>query len=453
MPMMSTITAAQVTGGAARGGVTEFARVSTDSRKIQAGDLFIALRGENYDGHQYAQAALKAGAAAVLVDSAGASAGNPAIIVSDTRLALGLLAAYWRQQMPARIIGITGSSGKTTVKEMLAAILRTAAGDEAVLATPGNLNNDIGMPLTLLSLNAAHQYGVIEMGMNHSGELAYLSRLACPDVVLINNAGAAHLGMLGSMEAIARAKGEILTGCAQTGIAIINADDEYAPLWRELAANKSVLEFGVDASVAAVRATYTAQAAYSDMRINLAGTETVLRLPVPGKHNVMNALAAATAAWALGISAEAIATGLQRFTGIYGRLQYKRGRNGALLIDDSYNANPDSMRAAIQVLAALQGMRLLVLGDMGELGDDAGTAHAEIGAFAKSSGIEGLYTFGELSRQAAAAFGDEAQHFDDMAKLEAALLPRLTTGVTVLVKGSRFMRMERVVEILGADNA
>ena len=452
MNMMTTKTAAAITGGAMRGDAVGFDRVCTDSRKIRPGDLFIALRGEHFDGHRYAQAALNAGAAAVMVDSNDEGLAEPAVVVADTRLALGVLAAQWRKDMRARIVGVTGSSGKTTVKEMLASILRAAAGDEAVLATTGNLNNDIGMPLTLLALNEKHRYGVIEMGMNHSGELSYLSRLACPDVALINNAGAAHIGMLGSLQAIAEAKGEILTGCAETGTVILNADDSYAPLWRQLAADKKAVEFGIDSTAAAIRGQYEGHAEYSDIRLDLAGDERTLRLPVPGKHNVMNALAAAAAAWALSVPAEAIVAGLQEFGGIYGRLQKKAGCNGAVVIDDTYNANPDSVRAAISVLAAVPGTRLLVLGDMGELGDNALHAHAEIGAYARQAGIEGVYTLGQLSRETAAAFGVGAQHFGDVAELCAALQLKMAAGVTVLVKGSRFMRMERIIERVGLDH-
>ncbi len=452
MSMMSSNLAAKITGGVVRGREVMFDRISTDSRKIRSGDLFVALRGERFDGHLYARTALDAGAAAVMVDSADAGTTEPAIVVPDTRIALGMLAAHWRKTMHARIIGITGSSGKTTVKEMLASILRTAEGDDAVLATAGNLNNDIGMPLTLLSLNEKHRYGVIEMGMNHRGELDYLSRLACPDISLINNAGTAHIGMLGSLQAIAQAKGEILTGCGQTGIAVINADDVYAPLWRQLAVNKKVIEFGIDSTTAAIRCKYEPHADYSDVRLALAGNVRALRLPVPGRHNVMNALAAAAAAWAMGIPSEAIVAGLQEFGGIYGRLQYKPGRNGATVIDDSYNANPDSVRAAISVLANTKGTRVLVLGDMGELGDNGIAAHADIGAYARQAGIETLFTLGELSREAAEAFGAGAQHFADIGELGAALMPRLAPEVTVLVKGSRFMHMERVVDIARLDH-
>lgn len=446
MSMMTIAAAAQAIGAQVRGAAT-FARVTTDSRQIQPGDLFVALRGEKFDGHQFAQAALDAGAAAVMVDEQGAAGITPAAVVADTRLALGRLAAYWRRQMPARIVGVTGSSGKTSVKEMLAAILRAAAGENAVLATQGNLNNDIGMPLTLLRLRSEHQYGVIEMGMNHAGEIDYLTRLAQPDVALINNAGTAHIGMLGSVAAIAAAKGEILAGLPDQGIAVINADDEFASLWRQLAGTHTVMDFGLR-HAQAVRGSYVAYADHNDMQIMTAEMNLAVRLPVLGEHNVMNALAAATAAVALDISGAAIVNGLQGYKGVYGRLQRKHAINGAVLIDDSYNANPDSAKAAIQVLAAAAGTRLLVLGDMGELGVDAAAMHAEIGKFAQCAHIDGLFALGELSRHAVAAFGSGARHFNNIEELTTALLPQLTAGVTVLVKGSRFMQMERVVKAL-----
>ena len=446
MNMMTLTVAAQAVGAKVRGGA-EFMRVTTDSRTIQPGDLFVALRGDKFDGHQFAQAALDAGAAAVLVDDRGAADLSPALVVADTRLALGQLGAYWRKQMPARIIGITGSSGKTSVKEMLAAILRAEVGDEAVLATKGNFNNDIGMPLTLLRLQPQHQYGVIEMGMNHAGEIEYLTKLAEPDVALINNAGTAHIGMLGSVEAIAVAKGEILLGLPAEGVAVINADDAFAPLWRQSAGKHAVLDFGVK-QAATVKGRYVAQAEYSDVHISAPDMQLNLKLSALGEHSVMNALAAATAAKALGISGDAVVTGLQGFKGVYGRLQRKQGMNGCIVIDDSYNANPDSTRAAIDVLAATSGTRYLVLGDMGELGTDELKLHAEIGALAKNKGIDGLYAIGELSRHAVKAFGNGAQHFETPEALKAELVSTLKAGVTILVKGSRFMQMERVVRIL-----
>lgn len=432
-------------------GAAEFARVTTDSRQIQAGDLFVALRGDKFDGHQFAQAALDAGAAAVMVNNAGAENLSPALIVTDTLLALGRLAAWWRQKMPARIIGITGSNGKTSVKEMLAAILRAAASEEAVLATLGNFNNDIGLPLTLLRLRETDQYGVIEMGMNHAGEIEYLTQLAQPEVALINNAGTAHIGLLGSVAAIAAAKAEIIAGLPMQGRLVINGDDAYAAYWRQKAGAHAVMDFGLHQATT-VRGSYIAQADYSDITIHMGDRQLAVRLPMLGEHNVMNALAAATAAWALGIADDAIVTGLQNCKGAYGRLQRKNAINGAVLIDDSYNANPDSTRAAIAVLAVVTGKKLLVLGDMGELGDDAAQMHTEIGALAKRSGIDGLYALGELSRHAAVAFGNGAHHFNHIEELTATLLPMLAEGQTVLVKGSRFMQMERVVKVLQGKN-
>jgi UDP-N-acetylmuramoyl-tripeptide--D-alanyl-D-alanine ligase len=446
MSMMTIAAAAQAIGATVRG-TASFARVTTDSRQIQAGDLFVALRGEKFDGHQFAQAALDAGAAAVMVDADGAADLSPAIVVTDTRLALGQLAAYWRQQMPARIIGVTGSSGKTSVKEMLAAILRAAVGEDAVLATQGNFNNDIGMPLTLLRLRAEHQYGVIEMGMNHAGELEYLTRLAQPEVALINNAGTAHVGILGSVAAIAAAKGEILLGLPADGVAVINADDEFASLWRQGAGTRAVIDFGLQRATI-VKGTYAAHAAYSDVEITAPNMQLQVKLPVLGEHSVMNALAATAAAIAVGTGDAAIVAGLQGFKGVYGRLQRKQAVRGAVLIDDSYNANPDSTRAAIKVLAAATGRKLLVLGDMGELGADAAAMHTEIGMLAKQAGIDNLYALGDLSRHAVAAFGSGAMHFADVEALTAALLPQLAADVTVLVKGSRFMQMERVVKMI-----
>lgn len=446
MSMMTVTAAAQAIAAQCQGEAT-FKRVTTDSRDIQPGDLFVALRGEKFDGHHYAQAALDAGAAAVMVEREQAADLSPAIIVADTRLALGQMAAYWRQQMSVRIVGVTGSNGKTSVKEMLAAILRASVGEEAVLATKGNFNNDIGMPLTLLRLRKEHQYGVIEMGMNHAGEIAYLTRLAQPDVALINNAGTAHIGMLGSVVAIAAAKGEILEGLSAQGVAVLNADDVFVPLWRQLAGTRTVVDFGLHRATA-VRGRFVAHAGYSEVQMTTPRGVLTVRLPVLGEHNVMNALAATAAAFALGISSEAIVTGLQGYQGVYGRLQHKSGLHGAVLIDDSYNANPDSMRAAIQVLAAASGKRIMILGDMGELGDDAAAMHTEIGVLAKRAGITGFYALGELSRFAVVAFGSGAQHFETVEALTAAVLPQLSTNVTVLVKGSRFMQMERVVKLL-----
>lgn len=445
--MWTTHAAAQSIAAQVRGNDTGFARVTTDSRQIQAGDLFVALRGDKFDGHDYVVQALAQGAAAVMVDEHAVHDVMPAIVVADTRLALGKLAAAWRQKMPARVLAITGSSGKTSVKEMLAAILCAAVGTEVVLATQGNLNNDIGMPLTLLRLRPEHQFAVVEMGMNHAGEIAYLSELARPDVAMIINSGTAHIGMLGSQLAIALAKSEIWAGLGEHGVAVINADDTYAELWRDLAGAHKLIDFGL-AHAQAVRGTYQAQAMASEITMQIGNASLAVHLAVAGEHNVMNALAAAASAHAVSVDLSAIKAGLEGYQGVKGRLQRKPALHGAIVIDDSYNANPDSTRAAINVLAASAGKKVLVLGDMGELGDDAAAMHAQVGAMAKAAGVNALYTLGDLSRHAMSAFGAGARHYADATTLAADVSAILAADVTVLVKGSRFMQMERVVKIL-----
>lgn len=445
--MMRLAEAALATQGILSGEDAVFARVVTDSRKAGPGDLFVALRGERFDGHDFVAQCLAAGAVAAMVDSGWKGEGKNLLRVADTRLALGALAAHWRSKFAIPFAAVTGSNGKTTVKEMLAAIARAAAGPDAVLATEGNLNNDIGLPMTLFRLEPAHRYAIIEMGMNHPGEISYLTRLARPDVALVNNAQPAHLEGLGSVEAVARAKGEIFEGLAVQGTAAINADDAYAPLWKTLAAPRHVLTFGLE-QPADVSASYQLEAEHSLLELATPQGSAKLVLPVPGMHNIRNALAATTAALAIGIALEHVVAGLSGFGGVKGRLQRKAGCCGIQVIDDTYNANPASMRAAIAVLAKAPGRRLFVMGDMGELGADAGAMHAAIGAAAKEAGIERLFALGELSREAAARFGARASHFDTVEGLWDALRGELDGNVTVLVKGSRFMRMERVVDLL-----
>lgn len=436
------------------GADVRFAAVSTDSRKIKAGDLFIALRGENFDGYDFAETAAQDGAVAVMVNADSYEANPPThdpgsapiLLVKDTRLALGQLAAYWRAQFDIPLVAITGSNGKTTVKEMLTSILLVAAGsDDAVLATAGNLNNDIGMPLTLLRLNAQHRYAVIEMGMNHSGEIDYLTRLAHPDVALITNASGAHLAGLGSVEAVAHAKGEIFAGLKLRGTAVINVDDTYAPLWRDLAITHPMIGFSLE-QPADISGKWQPHGTGLHLDAQTPPGNFSVNLQVPGAHNARNALAATAAAIALKVPLEAIATGLEKFGGVSGRLQHKTARHGATLIDDTYNANPASMRAAIGVLAQADGKRVMVMGDMGELGDDAATLHAEIGIEARSAGIEKFYALGELSANAVRAFGCGAEHFACIEDLQKALEDEMDEDTTLLVKGSRFMKMERVVE-------
>jgi UDP-N-acetylmuramoyl-tripeptide--D-alanyl-D-alanine ligase len=445
--MLDLQTAAKALGVPRTGANLVFTGVSTDTRSLRPGDLFIALRGERFDGHTFLESAFAAGAAAAMVDARApvAHLDSPLLIVPDTRLALGRLAALWRERFSMPLVGITGSNGKTTVKDMLAAVLREAAREEAVLATAGNLNNDIGMPLTLLRLAPVHQYAVIEMGMNHLGELRYLTQIARPDTALVNNAGTAHIGEVGSREAIARAKGEIYEGLRPGGVALVNADDDFAELWREMNAGRRVVDFGIE-QPAAVSAQYEMSGDATLMTVRTPDTQYLIRLSVPGVHNVRNALATAALAHVLGVRPAHVAAGLSHYAGTSGRLQRKRSHSGAIFIDDTYNANPDSVAAAIDVLMLHSGKRILVLGDMGELGAAGEQLHAEAGTHARRAGVDQLFTLGTLSQAAARSFGSRARHFDDLDALCNALDRDLTVDTTVLVKGSRFMRMERVVQ-------
>lgn len=442
-------TVSEMCGGALAGdGSATISRISKDTRDIQPGDLYLALHGANFDGNQFAAAAAEKGAIAAIVD-ADVTADIPLIRVADSLVALQKLAAAWRDRLDLRVVGITGSSGKTSTKEFTAAVL---SARYRVNKTQGNLNNHIGVPLTLLRLRAVHRYAVVEMGMNHAGEIRHLTNLAVPDVALVINAGTAHIEYLGSREAIARAKGELFEGLKADGTAVLNADDAFAPLWRAAASARRTLEFGLDQTrPAAVHATYRLRDFDSELRLTTPlGTATAVVL-APGLHNVRNAVAASAAAAALKLAPGIIASGLAQFTGAKGRLQRKTGTDGATVIDDTYNANPDSARAAIGVLATARGARVLVLGDMGELGADGPGLHAEVGEFARSSGVERLYTLGSLSARATEAFGAGARHFERVEDLLSALRGALGPGATVLVKGSRFMRMERVVTALTGE--
>ena len=449
--MMQLSAASLAMHGSLIGDDSAFDCVGTDSRAVRPGQLFVALKGEHFDGHDYAEQALEQGAAGVVLEKNTANL-SPAIVVEDSYLALGQLAAHWRAKFAIPVVAITGSNGKTTVKEMLSAILAVKAGGMASIhATVGNLNNHIGLPLTMLKLRDSHQFTVLEMGMNHLGEIAYLSDLAKPTLALINNAGTAHLGELGSRDKIAQAKGEVFAGLAANGVALINADDDYAAYWRALNAGKKILSFGLD-QAADVQASYQEKDGGYAVRLRTPAGEVAFTLPVMGIHNVRNALAASAAAYALGVSNADIATGLAGFSAVKGRLQNKMAIHGARLIDDTYNANPDSMKAAIDVLANQTGEKILVLGDMGELGTDAARMHREVGEYAKAKGLKQLYCLGELSLEMVHGFGVGARHFDDAAALAEVIKPQLSAQVTVLVKGSRFMKMERVVDLLDEKN-
>ena len=459
--MMTLLEAAQAIAAQASGSNVPFLGVSTDSRNVTPGDLFIALKGERFDGHEYIRTALSFGAVAAMVDQTwpDQDLGLPLLRVDDTRLALGRLAQAWRTLNDTQLVAITGSNGKTTLKEMVAAILRAelwgdgqGEGQDAFLATEGNLNNDIGVPLTLLKLRREHRYAVIEMGMNHPGEIAYLSRMANPDVAVINNAQRAHLGLLGTIEAVAHAKGEIFSGLRPNGMAIINADDPHAYVWRELTLTHKRMEFALS-QPAAITAHYSLTTFGSHIDFSTPIGAIATQLQVPGTHNVRNALAACSAAIALGVKPVSISAGLRAFAGVKGRMQRKSGVNGALLLDDTYNANPDSALAALDVLAQVPGTKIFVLGDMGEVGPDGNAMHAAIGQYAKEVGVDRLFSLGELSHQAAAKFGNGSALYVRAEDLVANLRPLLKSGVTVLVKGSRFMNMERVINALNGETA
>jgi UDP-N-acetylmuramoyl-tripeptide--D-alanyl-D-alanine ligase len=428
-----------------------FTGVSTDSRSVKSGDLFIALSGKNFDGHKFVSQAKGRGAVAAMVNQDSDIKENknskiPMIIVKDTLLGLGRLAAYWRGYFDIPLIAVTGSNGKTTVKEMIASILFQLVGKDSnkVLATTGNLNNDIGVPKMLLQLCKQHKYAVIEMGMNHLGEISYLTGLAKPTVALITNAGAAHIKGTGSVEAVASAKGEIFEGLDELGIAVINADDLNMQLWHKLAGSRSVIEFGLSKEVK-VSGSYQLNLTDTRMELKLPDGAIEIKLKVPGKHNVYNALAAAAASTAIGISKENIALGLELFGGVDGRLQQKKCQHDATMIDDSYNANPESVRAALSVLASSPGEKILILGDMGELGDAAVDFHKCIGEEARLIGIDRLFALGELSAHSVKKFGAGAQHFKNIEDLMVVVESALAPNVTLLVKGSRFMQMDRIV--------
>ncbi len=445
--MMRLSEAAAAVNGGLAGQDCEFSSVSTDTRTIKADDLFIALKGENFDGASFAERAISAGAAGVMVNADAQSNAAPAIHVADTRIALGRLAAHWRQRFLIPVIAITGSNGKTTVKEMAAAILRSVSTPDGVLATEGNLNNDIGCPQMMLRLRAQHAYAVLEMGMNHPGEIRYLTHLASPDVALVNNAQSAHIGLMGSVRAIAEAKGEIFEGLGENGTAIINADDPHADYWRSLNAGRRMLSFGLSAG-ADVRGEYQPGEFGGTLHVICPQGSASIALQVPGEHNARNALAALAGVLAVGVDLHAAATALARFAGVKGRLQRTPALHGGLFIDDTYNANPDSTRAALAVLARQSGHRYFVLGNMGELGEGGPAMHAQIGLAAREAGVERLFGLGELAREAVRAFGAGGMYYERIEELLADVENALAPDVTVLVKGSRAMQMDRVIKSL-----
>jgi UDP-N-acetylmuramoyl-tripeptide--D-alanyl-D-alanine ligase len=426
-----------------------FTEVSIDSRSLQPGALFVALQGPSFDGHDYVGAARERGAVGAMV-SRRPQLELPLLQADDTRLGLGRLAAAWRRRFGKTLVAITGSNGKTTVKELLAAILGERG---AVLATRGNLNNDIGVPLTLLRLRD-EPYAVIEMGANHAGEIGYLSALARPDLVLLNNVGAAHLEGFGSLEGVARAKGEIIAGLGPDGLVVLNADDPWSDLWRRLAGERRVIGFGsgpraeLRVRPEEVQVRWDDQGFRSVFEVQTPDRVLDLELALGGFHNVMNALAASAAALALDTDPAQVRAGLARVRPVKGRLQTRFGPAGLRVIDDSYNANPDSVGAAIELLASAPDERWLVLGDLAELGPEAELLHRRLGERARAAGIDRLFTLGSASRAASQGFGPGSVHCDELPRLLDSLHNELTGPVCVLVKGSRAARMERVADAL-----
>ncbi|MCW3149875.1 UDP-N-acetylmuramoyl-tripeptide--D-alanyl-D-alanine ligase [Stutzerimonas stutzeri] len=426
-----------------------FTAVSTDSRGIQPGQLFIALTGPRFDGHAYLRDVAAKGAVAALVEREIEGAGLPQLVVADTRIALGQLGALNRAAFNGPVAAITGSSGKTSVKEMVASILRAAYGQDAVLATRGNLNNDLGAPLTLLELCPQHRAAVIELGASRPGEIAYTVGLVRPHVSLITNAGTAHVGEFGGPEKIVEAKGEILDGLAADGIAVLNRDDKAYPVWAARAAGKRIVSFGLQNPLADFYPGSIAFDIRGCVNFVLTGPRGAVRvqLNLLGRHSVANALAAAAAAHALGISPEAIVAGLENLEPVKGRGVAQMLGNGVRLIDDSYNANPASICAAIDVLAGFSGRTILALGDMGELGEWAEQGHREVGTYAAGK-VDALYAVGPLMAHAVNAFGAGGRHFADQASLIEALRVEQGSATTILVKGSRSAAMDKVVDAL-----
>lgn len=484
-------------------GSTPFARISTDSRTAGRGDLFVALRGERFDAHDFLGTLATQQVSAAMLSKAPADFTVPYLLVPDTRLALGALAHNWRRQFDLPVVAVTGSNGKTTVKEMIASIFTAAVGEASRLATRGNLNNDIGVPLTLLRLSPAHALAVVELGMNHPDETRYLAGITEPTVALVNNAQREHQEFMRTVEAVALEHASAIHALGADGTAVFPADDKYTPIWRVAAHTRRIIDFmltddaddesesddGQASADTAGEGSDPASAKHAKATAAVVGSRRnrhdgglyidtpagafVVHLNTQGRHNLRNALAATAAAVAAGVSIEAIRAGLEAFQPVKGRLQIKQALlapfTGAKVIDDTYNANPDSMRAAIDVLAVEPSPRVLIVGDMGEVGDQEAAAHREIGAYAKAQGIDAFYALGDASKGACTAFGDGGVHCDSVDALVDALSRAAANGAwrdaradaassvassgaqtlpTFLIKGSRFMAMERVVNKL-----
>lgn len=417
---------------------------STDTRTIKKKELFIALRGENFDGHDYLDKAKASGASAVLVEEK-CEVVRPSIIVKNTRHAMGELAKNWRARFSIPLVAITGSNGKTTVKEMVAAICGCKS---SVLATQGNLNNDIGVPLTLFGLGDDHQYAVIEMGANHPGEIEWLSQIAQPNVAVITQCAPAHLEGFGSVEGVAHAKSEIFIGLSEDGVAVINGDDDFADLWRGKSNHANQLTFGLGSDNEITAESVRIENGKSSFQMITPVGKVEIALNLPGRHNITNALAAAACAISLGTALSFIKQGLESVSTVKGRLQIKTGFKQCRIIDDTYNANPASLDAALEVLDEFPGRHWLVLGDMGELGNDDKVLHARAGEKSKASGVERLYALGELTKFTVQSFGEGARHVDDHEQLVSLIGEEIDSDVTILIKGSRAMNLEQLVNAL-----
>lgn len=420
--------------------------ITTDTRKIKAGSLYIALSGERFDGHDFVKNAQEQGASAVIIEKP-VNSNLPSLRVTNTRKALGDLAKFWLQRFDLPVIAITGSNGKTTTKEMLKSILTEETSAAEVLANEGNLNNDIGVPLTLFNLQAQHRYAVIEMGANHRGEIAYLTSIAQPSCATITHCAPAHLEGFGSIEGVALTKGEIFSNLKTDGVAIINNDDKYATLWKQLAAPHTIQTFALNnsADVTAIKLQINDNS--SNFTLKTQSGETAIHLPLPGQHNIMNALTASACALACGCSLKVIQQGLQNMQAVKGRLQVSKVNN-ITLINDTYNANPASLNAALAILNKHPSPAWLVLGDMNELGSQSANFHKEAGELARKMGVERLWAIGELSNHTVKAFGKGAQHFENHQDLIKSIRNQLSPQTTILIKGSRGMQMEKVVNAL-----
>jgi UDP-N-acetylmuramoyl-tripeptide--D-alanyl-D-alanine ligase len=451
--MMTLSELATAVNGLRSGDDALFSGVSIDGRSVEPGNLYVAIKGEQFDGHDFIQQATKAGAIGALVEQKEAR-NTPAVNVEQTRLALGMLSKYWRQRFEIPVVAITGSNGKTTVKQLTHAVL---ARRYNTLATKGNLNNELGVPLTLLKLKAEHQAAVIEMGANQPGEIAYLANLVMPSIGVVINAGAAHLQGFGDLHGVAEAKGELFSALPGDATAILNHDDTFYPLWKSLAGNRHIVSFGIseqaDVRASNIEVTQTACGLCSKFQLEYQNQAQIVNLPLMGLHNVINGLAAASVGISAGLSLTEIATGLEAVEAVSGRLQTLDGINQSIIVNDSYNANPSSFEAALQSIQAIGKERWCVLGDFGELGEQGDYLHQQLAKQARQFGIQRIFAIGDLARLTVDEFGDGATLYQSKQTLTKALKQQLHKGVVVLVKGSRAQKLENIVSAITDESA